>query len=107
MSNGSVILTRGDWSLPQKIPFSASALICFEKACVKMKSDSITVYTDDDVITPDISGEDGYVLEAKEFLRCIDEKTTSPITSAESVMESIRIALAEYESASTKQTVEL
>ncbi|MBQ9975472.1 MAG: Gfo/Idh/MocA family oxidoreductase [Clostridia bacterium] len=105
MAGGAVILTRGDWSLPQKIPFSASALICFEKACVKMRSDGITVYTDDEIITPDITGEDSHVLEMREFLRCITEGVESEITSPRSVKESVRIALAEVESAETKKKV--
>ena len=107
MPDGAIILTRADWSLPQKIPFSESALICFEKACVKMRSDSITVYTDDEIITPDISGDDGYVAEMKEFLRCIDEGATSEITSPVSIKDSIRIALAEVESSKTHHTVTL
>lgn len=108
MPDGAVILSRGDWSLPQKFPFEQGAMICFEKACIKLADHHLmTIYTDDEVITPELEGENSYVAEAREFLRCIDEKTTSPITSARSVKESIRIALAEVESASTKQTIEL
>lgn len=105
MSDGTIVLTRADWSLPQKIPFSASALICFEKACVKLSGESITVYTDDEVITPDVSGDDIYMVEMREFLRCIGEGATSPFTSPVSIKESIRIALAELESAQTGKRV--
>lgn len=105
MPSGAIILTRGDWSLPQKIPFSESALICFEKACVRMRGDDITVYTDDEVITPDVSSESSHVLEMREFLKCITDGVESEITSPRSVKESIRIALAEVESAETKKKV--
>ena len=107
MPDGALVLAAADWSLPQKLSFKEGATICFEKACVRFTSTKLEVFTDDEVITPDVSSEDGYMLEMKEFLRCIGEKDTSPVTSAESVMESIRIALCELESAQTQKTVYL
>ena len=104
MKDGTVILSSADWSMPQKFPFEARCLVNFEKACVIIEGETLTVYTDDEIITPALEKESYFYKEIKEFLDCIIQRRCSSITSPESVVNSIKIALAEVESAKKKGT---
>ena len=107
MENGMIVLSSADWSMPQKFPFEARCLVNFEKACVVISGDTLKVYTDDEVITPNLENESYFYREMREFVSCITEKRQSNITSAESVMNSIKIAFAEAESAQLKKTIKI
>ena len=106
-ADGMVITSSADWSMPQKFPFEERMIVNFEKACVKISERGIAVYTDEEVIEVAISEDKSHMLEMKEFISCITENRKSDIISAENVKESIRIALAEKESALTGTTVAL
>ena len=107
MDNGMVITSNADWSLPQQFPFEERCIICFEKAVVRILDNNLSIYTDEETIEYRPKENDMLLNEMKEFVSCIMEKRASTISTPESVINSIRIALAEAESAETHKTVAL
>ena len=96
------VTSAADWSLPQKYPFKATLLLQFEKALLEILGDNITIYTDDDIIKPEIDKEDYFMKEMKEFVDCVTSERWSKVASCMSVMDSMKIAYAEIESAEQK-----
>jgi predicted dehydrogenase len=105
LENGMIVTTGADWSLPQKFPFEDSYFVNFEKACMKIIGDELVVYTDDEVIKPELDSEEPHLAEVREFIECVVNNKPSPTTPTESVLTSIKVALAECESAKTGKTV--
>ena len=94
-----VVTGNADWSMPQKFPFSARSITNFEKATAVITDGALTVYTDEEVIVPEIENNNIHYLEVKTFVEMIlDGKNCDDITTAESVRDSVCIALAEIES---------
>ncbi len=105
LENGMIVTTGADWSLPQKFPFEDNYFVNFEKACAKIDGDKLIVYTDDEVIIPDIGTEESHLAEMREFVDCVVNNKPSTTIPTESVLMSIKVALAEKESAQTGKTV--
>ncbi len=105
LENGMIVTTGADWSLPQKFPFEDNYFVIFEKACMKIIGDELVVYTDDEVIKPALDSEESHLAEVREFVDCVVNNKPSPTTPTESVLMSIKVALAELESAKTGKTV--
>ena len=93
------VTSAADWSFPQKYPFKPLLTLQFEKAAVEINGDDIMVYTDDEVLKPQIDEEDLFFKEMKEFVECVISNKESKIASCKSVMNSMRIAYAEISSA--------
>lgn len=102
-----MLVTAGcDWSLPQGYPFSPSFLVRFEKAAVKMNNGNVTVYPDGgEAFAPQLASGDLYSDEIEDFINCINEDRASAVNPPESVMQTVRIALAEKESAETGSVI--
>ena len=94
-----LVISNADWSLSQTFPFEAKCLVNFEKATVVIADGKLTVYEDERSYTPEISKDDYFVSEMKTFLDLVIEGKYSPITSAESVAESIKLAIKELKEA--------
>jgi len=92
-----LVCANADWSLSQTFPFEARCLVNFEKATVVLEDGKINVYEDEKSYTPELSGDDYFVSEMKAFLDLVTEGKESPVTSAESVMDSIKLAIKELE----------
>ena len=107
MPDGMVVLNNADWSLPQKFPFEDRVMVVFEKACVVINGESLVVYTDEETITPELTGEGTHITEMREFLDCIDNNRPSTIMNSESIMKSIKLGFIEIESSKTGKTIEL
>lgn len=105
--DGFLVTSAADWSFPQSFPFTAQCLINFEKATVRLSDGKLTVYTDDGEHHPEIPDGDYYMDEIRAFLEEILDNKMCGITSAESVSESIFLALCEVKSAKTGKTVKL
>ena len=105
MKDGTLILSSADWSMPQKFPFEAKCLVNFEKATVVIKDNSVVVYTDNEVIEETFDGESYFYNEMKDFVECITKKCTSETTSTESILDTVKIVMAEVKSAKEKNTI--
>ena len=102
-----LVMASADWSLPQKFPFEQRCLINFERAAVSVADGKLTIYTDDDTITPTLSSDDCYMEEIRAFLALALDDTPCTINSLESVSKSISLALCEVESAKRCKTISL
>ena len=105
--DGKVIRTLGNWGLPQGYPFTSAFTVRFEKATVTfMNREGMKLYLEDgepsQVELPQVNG---YVNEVVEFIKCIDEDRESTINPPEESLRSLRIALAEKESADSGKKV--
>ena len=92
------VISRADWSLPQKYPFSAECKVDFERASVCINNGEITVYTDNDSYNLLISEEDAFYNEAYAFVSAVADKKQIEESSPESVLKSVKLAMAEIES---------
>ncbi len=109
--DGFYITTMTDWSLAPDFPFTTNGIVSCEEATLVLAKDehaSITVYekngterTGKVYHIPTVNpGElNYYEREVIEFIDCIEKNRDSDIISPESTMDSIRLALAEQESA--------
>lgn len=97
--DGMLVTSSADWSFPQQFPFAATLLMSFEKATLVIENGEITVYTDDEVIHPEVDKTDYFYKEMTEFISCVKNNTESEISDCESVKNSIKIVTKEIESA--------
>jgi len=93
------VTSAADWSLNQKFPFTSYLLLSFEKAVLEIKGEELVIYTDSEIIHPEIEENDHFYDEISEFIECVINKKESKISSCKSVMDSMRIAYAEISSA--------
>lgn len=102
-----VVTANADWSMASAFPFTARCVLIFEEATAVIENEKLIVYTDDDSIIPEHSTKDHFTKEMEGFLKYVIDNRASKITSPESVRNSVKIALAEIESAKTGKTVML
>ncbi len=101
MYGDTVVTARGDWGNPSETyRFNYSFSVRFEKATLEFKNRVVTLYEDDkatDLVMPPINC---YLHEVIDFVCCIRDNKTSPVNTPEDSYNSLRIAMAEKESAS-------
>jgi len=102
-----LVTSAADWSLPQSFPFDCKCMLNFEKACVVVTNDGLTVYQDDKSFRPEIDTTDHFLTEMRAFLGMVIDGKECAITSPESVRNSIGLALKEIEAAKTGKTIVL
>ncbi|MBR5543005.1 MAG: Gfo/Idh/MocA family oxidoreductase [Oscillospiraceae bacterium] len=101
-----LVTGSADWSMSQKFPFNVRCIMNFERASAVVADGKLIIYTDDEVIEPELVNEKMHYLEIKAFVEMIlDGKSCDEITTPESVRDSVRIVLAEVESIKTKKEV--
>ena len=105
--DGMVVISGADWSLPDTYKFNAQCMVNFEKAAAVIKDNELTIYTDDEVIKPELSGESEFISELNAFIDMVKTGEKSKVTSPESIRETVRIIKAEVESAKTRKIIEL
>lgn len=98
------VTSAADWSFPQKYPFNASMTLLFEKAALVIEKETLTVYTDDEIIHPEADTKDYFLAELEEFVNCALGNRESKISNCDSVMHSMKIAEAEIISAESGGT---
>lgn len=101
------ILAEADWAMSAAFPFTSRCVMNFEEATAVIEGDVLTVYTDEDSIIPERNTKSHFLKEMEAFLKYVIDGIDCLITSPESVRESVRLALAEVESAKTGKEVEL
>ncbi len=105
--DGFSVNAEADWSMTSEFPFEARCIVNFEEATAVIEKDILTIYTDEDVIIPERNTKDHFLKEMEAFLKYVIDDIPCDITSAESVRESIRLALLEVESAKNDIEIEL
>ena len=101
-----MVSSAADWSLPDKFPFTFRTLVNFEKATVELANGKMTVHTDEESFSPELSGENSHYIEMKTYLAwLLDNKPCNDITSPESVRDSVVMALSETKSIETGKAV--
>lgn len=99
-----MIDAHSDWSYPQTFPFRSSVRLNFEKGLVILEGGFLKVYTDEENYEIDCQGERFYE-EIDTFLKVILDGEDHPVTSAESVRDSIRLVEMEIESSDKKARI--
>ncbi len=102
-----LVTSAADWSMTQTFPFEQRCLFNFEKATVCVDDGKLTVYTDDESFSPEISGETNLMQEMRAFLKYVIDGEECSATSPESVKDSISLAFKELEAANTLNTINL
>lgn len=106
--DGMLITSLGDWGNPPSTPFRELFFVQFEKATLETVNGKLMCYPDEgEAYEIECEVRDGYILEIVDFVDCIVNDKKSEINPPEASLETIRIALAEKESANTNKTVNL
>jgi predicted dehydrogenase len=95
-----------DWGA-DTLPFSMEFMVRFERAVVTMDRQGFNIFAKDKVLKPELEKGDAYYNEILDFIRCINENQQIKICPPESSMLSLKIALAEKESASAGGVVSI
>ena len=103
--DGFMISSQADWALPQTYPFREECQVDFENATVRIENEKLTVYTDTEVLSPAVGGEDSLFEEEKAFLNYVIDGIPCEKSTSESVYESMKIVMKEIESAQSGKTV--
>lgn len=98
---------RADWSLPQSYPFTAQFQVDFDEATVVIQGEKFLLYRDDGLEEESYNSEDAFIREIEDFLALALDRIPCETTSAESVRESVRLAMAEMESAEKNEIITL
>ena len=103
-----VVSSAADWSLPDKFPFTFRTMVNFEKATVELTNGKMTVHTDAESFSPELSGENSHYIEMKTYLAwLLADRCCKDITSPESVRDSVMLALAETASIEAGKPVQI
>lgn len=102
-----VVTAGADWSMPDEYPFMARCLVNFEDATAVIEGGELTIYQDEKGFYPERDIDTYFIKEMKAFLKYVIDGRKCYLTDPEQIRESVRLALAERESAKTKQIVYL
>lgn len=97
--NGLLVTANADWSLCQKYPFKSQCSVIFENAVAEICDDVLTVYTDDEIITPELSKKHYFESEMESFIAYVADDKESENISLASVYNSMQIAFSEVAAA--------
>lgn len=102
-----LILSNADWSMTQSFPFEARCLVNFEEATVVISDGKLSVYKDDEAYDQEFPDGRSFVNEMSAFLRLIIDKEECCVTSPESIMNSVELAMKEIKSAESGEKITL
>lgn len=97
-----LVLSSADWSMPDTFPFETRCLVNFEHATVIVENDKVMVYQDKSSFSPELSEESCFIQEMRAFLKWVIDDEPCEVTSPESIMESVKLALMELENVENK-----
>ncbi len=105
-ADDKLVTIRADWGFPDGYPFAANFTVRFEKATVELRNGGLYLYAGDGKeVLVDVPAGDAYLKEEAAFVQSILDGRDSDVNPPASSLDSIRLALAERESADTRQTV--
>lgn len=110
--NGKLITAEGGWGAAKSVPFEMSFQLVCEKATIKMDAGGFHVYWEDGRAevpdTGDASLPTGWHRELKYFTDCVrDNVKPDCYQTPESIFDGVCVVMAEIESASKGETVEV
>lgn len=101
-----LITSSCDWGITDSFPFRSDSLVRFEKATVELSGGSLIVYPQGSPsYTVDLESIDGYMAELQDFISCIQVNKKSEKNPPESVMNTVKLALAEIASAEKEEEI--
>lgn len=102
-SQGPKVVSEGGWGYAGAFPFAMSFRVAMEKASLALHPDGkLGLYEHGRPATfPDLPPGDGYGLELKHFVDCIESGVASKIVTPESAAESVMVTQAEIKSAAS------
>ncbi len=100
-----LVTSKVDWELPKNFPFTAEYLVRFEKGTLVLKGGVLTLYTNEGNEVIELPTDNAYSMEVVDFIDCIRKDRESEINPPEASLESLRLALAEIESAKIGKAV--
>lgn len=107
--DGKLVTAEGGWEYAPNFPFSMTFAIHMERASLELASDgALTLYpvSGAPVKVPVAPGT-GYQHELSHYLDCLETNRESPVITAASARDSVRLIEAEIHSAATGKTVAL
>ncbi len=110
--NGKLITAEGGWAASKNVPFEMSFQIVCEKATIKMDAAGFHVYWVDGRVevpdTGDASLPTGWHRELKYFTDCVrDNVQPNCYQNPESIFDAVSVVMAEIESATKGEAVEV
>ncbi len=95
-----IITSRGDWSAPSETyGFRCGYTVHFEKGTIEFDNKSVILFEDDKKTVLEPEKNRNFLDEERDFMRSIIEDRVSDITPPEASYNSLRIVMAERESA--------
>jgi len=108
---GPAVVAESSWRMPPSFGFEMSFNIVLERAAIVFdvtRTPSFRVCpADGPAFTPEIPPGDGYTREIDHFVRAVNGETVEPIVTARDSRETIRLVLAEKQSAREGRRVSL
>ncbi len=106
--SGAIVRITADWSLNLAFGFRADYFAVFDRAVCYLKDGKVFICPDDgECFQAEFEETDMYVEEKRYFFECIAQNKANERIAPESAMKSIKIIMAEMESAQSGQTVSL
>ena len=95
-----------DWGMANSYPFQMVFMIRLEKAVIQLKDNVLMIYPDNgEAYSPEVVAGSAYANELNDFIDCISQNKELSVVTPESAMLSVKIALAEMESAEKGEMV--
>ncbi len=103
---GLLVQANADWSMADNFPFTEKCIINFDNATLVTDGSDITIYVEGKkpIIMKD-TGEDMFKKEMEAFVEMVATGKDFENVAPESVIESMKIVMAEIKSAETKKPV--
>ena len=109
--DGSVVTAEGSWMLPPSFGFEMTFHIILERAAIVLSPAAESAFrvctVDGDAYTPDVPEGDGYTHEISLFARVLQGQEAPTIAPPQQSRDTMRLVLAEKESADSGQPVTL
>ena len=100
------ITAKAEWGLPEGFNFKQGFRVVLENAVIESEDSDFHIYVyGGEVIHIRFPEKDAYLEEIVDFVNCIKENKKSEINNDETVLQSMKIAFAEQESADEKKKV--
>lgn len=109
--NDIAVIAEGGWAMTPSFGFEMSFNIMLEKATIVYDCTRDPAFkvcpAEGDAFTPDVPDGDGYSREIDYFVNSINGKQTEEVLTLEESMNSVKLVLAEIESAKLRKFIEL